>query len=390
MKNIIFVSLLFVLLLTQVCIACNNPSPSTPNIVEVQTNQTFQNTNDTSELKISKESNLTTKKEGLIHESNEPTNKGVEGNNSNVDLIENDRKIIVKEEIDNKSVLEEKNKKEIPPSVSNKKALKNQMKQFLEKNKEKLVEAEVQKEKLVDDNIEDKPIEIETKLEKPKTPKPKSIEKLSHELLNSILQTYVSDQGVVNYAGLKKNASTLEEYIKLLENNPIADEWSRNEKLAYWINAYNAFTLKLIIDHYPLKSIIDLEGGKPWDKQWIQLNGKSLSLNNIENDIIRPDFQEPRIHFAVNCAAKSCPPLLNQAWTAENMETNLAKQSRKFINNANYNSIKKSSIEISKIFEWYAEDFGDLPKFLNQFLEVSIESTVSINYKEYDWSLNGL
>lgn len=131
-----------------------------------------------------------------------------------------------------------------------------------------------------------------------------------------------------------------------------------------------------------------MHDGKPWDVKWIKIGDKTYSLNNIEHDIIRPKYKEPRIHFAVNCAAKSCPPLLNKAWTASNLETNLANQAQKFINNTKYNQLSASTVKVSRIFDWYKEDFGDLINYLNQFSSTKINATAKISFIEYDWALN--
>lgn len=208
-----------------------------------------------------------------------------------------------------------------------------------------------------------------------------------HQIFDKILQKYVRE-GHVDYQGLKNDKAELNKYLLSLEKNPPEKEWNRNEKLSFWINAYNAYTLKLIIDHYPVKSITDLHGGNPWDVKWININGQVLSLNGIENEIIRPQFKEPRIHFAVNCAAKSCPPLANTAFTPENIDDLLTIRTRNFINNPQYNTISKSKIEVSKIFDWYKEDFGDLISFINRYSDKEIKANASVSYKEYDWALN--
>ena len=145
---------------------------------------------------------------------------------------------------------------------------------------------------------------------------------------------------------------------------------------------------KLILDNYPTSSITKLKGGKPWDVKWIKLGSKTYSLNNIENDIIRPEFKEARIHFAVNCAAASCPPLLNQAWTPSNLEANFEKQAKAFVNNSAYNKISASKVQVSKIFEWYAGDFGDLIAYLNKYSTTKINKSAKVSYLEYDWALN--
>lgn len=209
-----------------------------------------------------------------------------------------------------------------------------------------------------------------------------------HDSFDALLRKYVSSTGKVNYSGLKKEESKLDNYLNQLESTSLDKNWSRNKKLAFWINAYNAYTIKLILKNYPVKSIMDLHNGKPWDVKWIKLDQRTLSLNNIENDIIRPKFNEPRIHFAVNCAAKSCPPLLNKAWTASNLNTNFERQTKAFINNSTYNTISTGNVEVSKIFDWYGKDFGDLRTYLNKYSKTQISAGTAINFKSYNWDLN--
>lgn len=211
---------------------------------------------------------------------------------------------------------------------------------------------------------------------------------LSHDDWNGLLQKNVSSSGKVNYKAFRADLQKLDAYLKLLADNPVQSNWSRNKKMAYWINAYNAFTVKLIVDNYPLSSITNLDGGKPWDVKWIQLGAKSYSLNNIENDILRPKYKDARIHFAVNCAAQSCPPLLNKAWTEANLNQYFEQQAKKFINNPKFNTITEKKVEVSKIFEWYAEDFGNLIDYLNKYSDTKIKSNAKISFREYDWKLN--
>ncbi|WP_010520250.1 DUF547 domain-containing protein [Aquimarina agarivorans] len=215
-----------------------------------------------------------------------------------------------------------------------------------------------------------------------------ALETIDHKPFDDFLKKYVSASGFVNYNTMKGNRIELENYIISLQKNQYNNSWTRNEKLAYWINVYNAFTLKLILDHYPIKSITDIANGKAWDKKWIQLNNEIYSLNQIENDIIRPQFKEPRIHFAVNCAAKSCPKLGNFAYTATNLNSKLERQTKAFIN-SNQNEIDNNEVKISKIFEWYKNDFGALIPFLNTYTAMKINNEATISFKEYDWSLNG-
>ncbi len=214
---------------------------------------------------------------------------------------------------------------------------------------------------------------------------------ISHTIWNTLLVKNVSASGKVNYKGFISSKADLQQYLDLLSANPPASSWPKNERLAYWINAYNAFTVKLIIDNYPLKSIMDLDQGKPWDKAFIKIGGKSYSLNNIEHDIIRKQFNEPRIHFAVNCASISCPKLLNEAYTAEKLPGQLNKQTRAYINNPQENRLSVNSAEISSLFDWYKADFtkaGSLTDFINTYSKVQINPSASISFKNYNWALN--
>ena len=211
----------------------------------------------------------------------------------------------------------------------------------------------------------------------------------NHKLFDGFLGAHVSSGGTVNYSGMKKKEADLDAYFTSLEKTKITTAWSRNDKLAFWINTYNAYTIKLILNNYPVNKITDLYAGKPWDYKWIKLDGKTLSLNNIENDIIRPDFKDPRIHFAVNCAAKSCPPILKSAFTASNLEKQLESQTKKFINNNQYNTLGKSEIVVSKIFDWYGSDFGNVASFISRYADITVKPTAKVKFNEYDWSLNG-
>lgn len=213
--------------------------------------------------------------------------------------------------------------------------------------------------------------------------------KSDHSLFDQMLQTAVSDKGVVKYKYFRSQSDQLKKYINHLGENVPDRSTSRNEALAYWINLYNASTIKLIVDHYPVNSIMDIAGGKAFDKKWIMVGGEELSLNDIENDKIRAKYNEPRIHFAVNCAAQSCPPLWNRAWTASNLDTQLELRTRAFINNPKYNQISKDKIAISKIFEWYANDFPEnITTYINGYSRVDLTQDAKVSYLEYDWSLN--
>ena len=218
--------------------------------------------------------------------------------------------------------------------------------------------------------------------------KVKPAPEFSHSDWDGLLRKHVNSSGKVDYAGLKADKGILDGYIKNLQVNPPQSDWSKNKTMAYWINAYNAYTVKLIVDNYPVKSIRDLNGGNPWDVKNITIGGQKYSLNEIEKDILLKKYKEPRVHFAVNCAAKSCPALLNQAWTESNIQAKFEQQTLKFINNRQYNKLDKREVELSKIFDWYASDFGDVLGFIRKYSDTEIKDNANISYIPYDWSLN--
>lgn len=210
---------------------------------------------------------------------------------------------------------------------------------------------------------------------------------VAHEDFDILLKKHVSTSGKVDYKGFKEDKPALENYITWLSDNTPTAQTPKNEKLAYWINAYNALTLKLILDNYPLPKITNLDGGKTWDVKRFTLGGKKYSLNDIENTIIRP-MGEPRIHFALNCAANSCPPLFNEAFVASKLNEQLESRTKKFVNDSKANSLKGNDIKISNIFNWYGKDFGNVLNFINKYADVKVKSDVKIGFGEYDWRLN--
>lgn len=221
----------------------------------------------------------------------------------------------------------------------------------------------------------------------------------SHQIWDQLVKTHVKSNGMVDYKGFIKEKAKLEQYLKLIsENAPDRKTWSKNQQLAYWINAYNAFTVKLIVDNYPTKSIRDL-GPKlkiplvndVWHYQFFKIGGVDSSLDEIEHSILRKEFDEPRIHFAINCASVSCPPLLNEAFVAEKLESQLQKVTIAFINDPTRNKITPDQAQISSIFSWFQGDFtkkGTLISFLNQYSKVKIKPTAKISHLDYNWNLN--
>ena len=205
---------------------------------------------------------------------------------------------------------------------------------------------------------------------------------------DTFLKKYVSSTGDVDYKSIKANKKELDTIIKGFSAVTVLPSWSKNEQLAFWINAYNAFTIQLIVENYPLKSIQNLDSGKTWDVKRITIGGKKYSLNNIENDIIRPQFKDARIHFAVNCAAKSCPPLLNEAFFSKSLDAQLDAVTKKFINNTKFQNITPGKMTLSKIFDWYAVDFGEIVTFMNKYSTVKVNKNAQVTYREYNWALN--
>lgn len=209
-----------------------------------------------------------------------------------------------------------------------------------------------------------------------------------HKSWDRLLHSFVDEKGNVDYRGFKKESETLNRYLEQLGSNTVSENWSREKKLAYYINLYNAATVKLILDNYPLASIRDIN--KPWDRAWIEYGGEFISLGEIEHQILRK-MNEPRIHFAINCASYSCPKLLNEAYTEGKLEKQLDKASKDFVNDPSRNKISENKVALSKIFKWYKKDFennGSLIVYLNQYLKSSINPDAKIEYLKYNWSLN--
>ena len=220
---------------------------------------------------------------------------------------------------------------------------------------------------------------------------------LTHSKWNTLLKKHVSAKGNVDYKGFLKDEGTLKEYLTALSNHHPDKSWKKEDRLAFWINAYNAFTVKLILDNYPVSSIKDIGGSiyrinTAWDIKFIKIGDETYDLNNIEHGIIRDEFEEPRIHFALNCAATSCPRLRNEAYVGNRLDAQLDDQARLFINDDRKNKITKEVAKISKIFLWYRGDFSvngkNFRDIINQYSTVKITNDTKIEYLDYNWSLN--
>lgn len=219
---------------------------------------------------------------------------------------------------------------------------------------------------------------------------------VTHEAWNKLLKKHVNNKGFVNYKGFIKDSNALNSYLLMLSNNTPAASWTKEEKLAFWINAYNAFTVKLITDYYPIKSIKDI-GSKiqipfvntPWQKKFIPMGDKKIKLDDIENNILRKDFEEPRIHFAIVCASISCPKLRNEAYEAGKIEAQLVDQTKGFLSDPVRN--KPAENKLSPIFKWFGGDFekNGMKKidFINKYSSAKVDEG-KIEYLGYDWGLN--
>jgi hypothetical protein len=223
---------------------------------------------------------------------------------------------------------------------------------------------------------------------------------ISHKGWTALVKKYVNEEGLVDYQGFIKEKAALQEYLDLLSANPPADSWSRNDKIAYWLNAYNAFTIKLIIDHYPLKSIKDI-GPKhqiifintPWDKKFFKIGHKTMTLNRIEHRILRKIYKEPRIHFALNCASMSCPKLRREAYDGAKLDEQLTDQAKSFLRDEKRNKVDPEHPKLSAIFDFYGMDMKKwtgktLIGFINQYSPITIKPDAAIEYLDYNWNLN--
>lgn len=222
--------------------------------------------------------------------------------------------------------------------------------------------------------------------------------RFDHSAFDTILHKYVDDAGRVDYLALKADSAVLDGYIASLAKAPLAD-MGRSERLTLLINAYNAFTLRLILDHYPIKSIKDIPADQRWDAKRWNVGGNIWSLNQIEHEQIRPNFKEPRIHFALVCAAIGCPPLRNEAYATERLEEQLTAQAQYVHTHDRWFQFDTSAnvVRLTSLYNWYADDFeqsaGSVLKYvaayspqLKQALDAGLKP--SIEFLNYDWSLN--
>lgn len=224
----------------------------------------------------------------------------------------------------------------------------------------------------------------------------------THSALTSILQTHVKSEKV-DYAALKKDPAALDVYLGSLAAVKEADfkGWSKDQRLAFLINLYNAATIKLVVDHYPVASIKDIGGffSGPWKQEVVRAFGKIFTLDNIEHDMVRAKYGDPRAHFALVCASVGCPPLRGEAFDAARLNEQLDDQGRVFMGTKSKNRVdaKSGVLYLSPIFKWFASDFtgkaGTVEKFVAPFTNDADKAAIlsgklEIEYTEYSWSLN--
>jgi hypothetical protein len=193
---------------------------------------------------------------------------------------------------------------------------------------------------------------------------------------------------------------TLKAYIADLAALPIS-EYSRREQFPYWVNLYNALTVDVVLDHYPVATIMDIDispgwfSNGPWGRKLVEIEGEALSLDDIEHRILRPIWKDPRIHFAVNCASIGCPNLMRDAFTADRMEAMLEAATRDYANHPRGAHVADGKLYLSTIFRWYGDDFGNeagVVDFIRRYAELSLAAAIGgidgFSDGGYDWALN--
>ena len=235
---------------------------------------------------------------------------------------------------------------------------------------------------------------------------PQSTASIDHRVwdnfLRKNLRTSPDDINRISYGAVSRAAAhKLANYIAELSAVPISRH-NRQEQLAYWINFYNALTVKIVLDHYPVESIMDigispgLFSVGPWGKKLVEVEGEMLSLDDIEHRILRPIWRDARVHYAVNCASYGCPDLSGQAFTSDSVHKMLDVAAREYINSDRGVLIEDGDLYVSNIYEWFKDDFGGsdagviahLREFAEPGLVAKLADKSKIRDGFYDWALN--
>lgn len=225
----------------------------------------------------------------------------------------------------------------------------------------------------------------------------------NHAVFDRVLKQHVRE-GTVSYAALKADPAPLAAYLDQLAgvSRSDFDVWAEPQRLAFLINLYNATTLKLIVDHYPVKSIrsIGWVPGSAWKQDTVRAFGRTFPLDELEHGIIRQEYHDARVHFALVCAARGCPPLRAEAFVGSRLDEQLTEQGRAFFRQTTKNRVESTGhvVQLSPIFKWFHEDFetqaGSILKFIEPFWPEQARQTLAsggefeIRYTDYDWSLN--
>lgn len=219
---------------------------------------------------------------------------------------------------------------------------------------------------------------------------------------NRLLATYYDPVRGMNYAGLKAHDSVALRDLRNSLGRVDATRLSQKQQLAYWINLYNVSVVGVVVDHYPVESILDISSNRlvrhdVFKRPWVAVPSGRISLNDIENEKIRAAFKDPRIHFAINCAAKSCPPIRSEAYVGARIDAQLDDQIRRFVAGPAVRVEKRGDravVHTSRIMKWFRDDFekwgGGEEAFLRRYLprEKADQPSIAIEYDDYDWTLN--
>lgn len=216
---------------------------------------------------------------------------------------------------------------------------------------------------------------------------------------DALLKKHVDERGMVNYQAFRADSSQLSAYLTTVSNTlPNDQNWTKDDQLAYWINAYNAFTIQRVLRGYPVKSIRQLGGDKTlintvWDQRFIRLGKEKYCLNDLEQRLIRKRFSEYRIHFALVCAAMSCPKLRREAYVGARLNAQLEDQARDFMNDAAKNKLAPANApQVSEIFNFYPGDFkkndNSIQKTINKYAAQKVSPDAKLAYLTYNWALN--
>ncbi len=235
---------------------------------------------------------------------------------------------------------------------------------------------------------------------------PLSTAMIDHGAWTAFLKTYRVDSGDgvarIDYGGVgAEDKTALDDYVKLLEGTAVGG-LNRSEQQAYWINFYNALTIKVILDHYPVQSILDISispgffSQGPWGAKLVTVEGEELSLDDIEHRILRPIWKDPRVHYAVNCASYGCPNLAAEAFTAANAGALMNQGAIDYVNHPRGVAFDGGKLIVSSIYDWFREDFGDteqgviehLKQYAKPELKMRLESRAGYDGDAYDWALN--